>query len=84
MEYINTPKIKTRKELMEGQKQSLLAENDASALTCYSTYMPPQNRIALREDLRRDYFEAEKAKKYGGFSKSSSVVNVSQKGLTME
>lgn len=46
--------------------------------------MPPQNRIALREDLRRDYFEAQKSNKYGDFTKSSSVVNVSQNGLTME
>ena len=57
LNYIRTPKIKTQKELQTYKKNRLLAENDLSAIGSYETYLPPQDRITLKENLRREYFE---------------------------
>jgi hypothetical protein len=47
------------------KKGRLLTENDQSAAGSYETYLPPQDRLALKENLRREYFETQRSDKFG-------------------
>lgn len=45
----------------------------------YQTYIAPEKRIAIKEDLRRQYFQIQKNKRYGESEKASSVANIDEK-----
>ena len=47
------------------KKGRLLTENDQSAVGSYETYLPPQDRLTLKENLRREYFETQRNDKFG-------------------
>lgn len=79
LNYIKTPKIKTQKELQTCKKNRLLAENDLSALGSYDTYMPPQDRITLKENLRREYFETQRQDSYGCSKVQNNGVKITGK-----
>jgi len=77
LNYIRTPKIKTQKELQTYKKNRLLTENDQSAIGAYDSYLPPQDRIHLKENLRREYFETQRLRSHG-----SSVVHNTEVKIT--
>ena len=47
----------------------------------YQKYLAPQERLEIKEQLRRDYFAAAKREKYGESRKSSAHQNMAEKNM---
>jgi len=68
-------------DLLNIRKRNLVAQNDASVVQSYQKYLPPQDRLEIKEQLRRDYFAAKKLEKYGQSRRSSGNRNMAEKNM---
>lgn len=79
--YVPAPKIRSQMDLLNIRKRNLIAQNDSSVVQSYQKYLPPQERLEIKEQLRRDYFAAQKFEKYGESRRSSGHQNVAEKNM---
>ena len=79
--YVPAPKVRSQLDLLNIRKRNLIAQNDASVVQSYQKYLAPQERLEIKEQLRRDYFAAAKREKYGESRKSSAHQNMAEKNM---
>jgi hypothetical protein len=68
-------------DLLNIRKRNLIAQNDASVVQSYQKYLPPQDRLEIKEQLRRDYLAAKKIEQYGESRRSSGHQNMAEKNM---
>lgn len=76
-----SPKILSQIDLLSIRKRNLIAQNDTSVVKSYQKYLPPQERLEIKEQLRRDYFAAQKLEKHSQSRRSSGHQNMAEKNI---